>query len=372
MMDGSKDQSALSINANSIKITDVTQDGDTLTFAVTSQKLSSSSGICVFRTFEDFDWLQESLFSQEDIAGLHGVIFPPLPARPLLSSSHTQAKALKQLGFLAFGDNWQLYCRALEFYLQQVAAHSILGKSKLLHSFLSSTESAGKPRSKKDIFDRLSQALEQIRKEGHKDVDEFFHNERESNTHMTALFKATTEKFLEVVLTKQRLALACGHFSTSLHLCVNQDDPSAVAFSKICLKLSDVMEAVKQNLDKVSENDVSTLGLGLDFESRYQDAKKEMLFRRTCKLVELEIIVKNAEKAKPNKKVVMDRVQKIAQKEFNLISSVAKEEIEWYHKARVTVLRDFLIHWCEKQLDTARESAAHFSQHLEAWKGLTI
>lgn len=44
------------------------------------------------------------------------------------------------VGFLALGDNWQLYCKALEFYLQQVAAHSILGKSNALYSFLSSTE----------------------------------------------------------------------------------------------------------------------------------------------------------------------------------------------------------------------------------------
>lgn len=371
-MEGSSDRSAPSVNANSIKITDVTQDGDMLTFAITSQKLNSDKGTCVFRTYEEFDWLHKGLFSQEDVAGLHGVIFPPLPAKPLPSSSHTQTKVLKQLGFLALGDNWQLYCKALEFYLQQVAAHSILGKSNALYSFLSSTELASKQRSKKGILDRLSQAVEEMRKEGHKDVEEFFHHERERNTHTTALFKATSEKFLDVVLTKQRLALACGHFSTSLHLCVNQDNPSAVVFSTICLKLSDIMDAVKRNLDKVSENDAHTLGLGLDLESRYQDAKREMLFRRTCKLVELEIIVRNAEKAKPNKKAVMDRVQKTTREEFNLISSVAKEEIEWYHKARVGVLRDFLTRWCETQLDAARESAALFSQHLQAWKGFPV
>ncbi|KAI5615012.1 sorting nexin-5-like [Silurus asotus] len=391
------DESAAKVNANSIVIADVTQDGDTLTFAVTSQKLSSRNGICVFRTYEDFEWLQQSLFSQDDVAGLYGVIFPPLPAKPLPPSAHTQTKALKQLGFLALGNNWQLYCRALEFYLQQVAAHNILGKSKLLHSFLSSTEvqrfnpniqnltfilymeshtvlgrcstrfcgdlcsfshqgvgkgnnvgeSSSKQRSKKGIFDRLSHAMEEMRKEGHK-------------------------KFLDVVLTKQRLALACGHFSTSLHLCVTQDNPSAMAFSKICVKLSDIMDAVKRNLDSVSENDVCTLGLGLDFESRYQEAKKEMLFRRTCKLVELENIIKTAEKAKSNKKAIMDGVQKVTQKEFNLISSVAKEEIDWYHKTRVSVLRGFLTHWCEKQLDTAKESAALFSQLLEAWKGFPL
>ncbi|KAI5109491.1 sorting nexin-5-like [Silurus meridionalis] len=343
----SEDESAAKVNANSIVIADVTQDGDTLTFAVTSQKLSSRNGICVFRTYDDFEWLQQSLFSQDDVEGLYGVIVRDIIYYLIctlgmvrFTDSHRcngikvydvmhqfkQVCIRYESAFVSrciteshkeYRLTWQ---RALEFYLQQVAAHSILGKSKLLHSFLSSTESSSKQRSKKGIFDRLSHAMEEMRKEGHKDVDEFFHNERENNMHLTALFKATTER----------------------------------------------------NLDNVSENDVCTLGLGLDFESRYQEAKKEMLFRRTCKLVELENIIKTAEKAKSNKKAIMDGVQKVTQKEFNLISSVAKEEIDWYHKTRVSVLRGFLTHWCEKQLDTAKESAALFSQLLEAWKGFPL
>ncbi|KAL7891443.1 hypothetical protein AOLI_G00009190 [Acnodon oligacanthus] len=363
---GSNEDSAPSVNASSIKITDVTQDGDTLTFAITSQKSSSSAGVCVFRTYEDFEWLQQSLFSQEDVPGLQGVIFPPLPGKPLPSTSLSQAKALKQLGFLALGDEWMIYSKALELYLHQVAAHTTLSNSKTLYSFLNSTESPGKQRGKKGILNRLSQAMEEMRKEGHKDVDEFFQSERDSSTNLSALFKLSTEKFLDVVLNKQRLALACGHFSTSLHLCVNQDNPTAVAFSKICLKLSDIIEAVKINYEKVSENDISTLGLGLDLESRYQEAKREMLFRRTCKLVELETANRNAERAKPNKKAIMEGVQKATQKEFNIISSVAKQEIEHYHRDRVSLLRDFLICWCEKQLSTARESSALLSQHLDA------
>ncbi|XP_062853083.1 sorting nexin-5 [Trichomycterus rosablanca] len=366
MMDGSTKESTPSVNASSIKITDITQDEDKFIFAITSQKLSSSHGICVFRTYEDFDWLQQSLFSQEDVPGIQGVIFPPLPARPLPS---TQAKALKQLGFLALGDNWKIYSKALEHYLQQLASHSTLSKSKLLHMFLCNTELPGKQRGKKGIFDRLGQAMEEIRKEGHKDMDVFFHTERESNTQFVLLFKSATEKFLDTVMTKQRLALACGHFSTSLHLCVNQDNP---AFNKICLKMSDLMDAVKKNLDMVSQIDIATLGLGLDLESRYQEAKREMLFRRTCKLVELEIINRNTDKAKPNKQEIMEKVQKASQNEFKLISSVAKQEIECYHKARVKVLQSFLIQWCEQQLSIAQESANLFSQHLEACKGFAV
>lgn len=43
-------------------------------------------------------------------------------------------------GFLALGHDWQSYCKALEFYLQQVATHPILSKCKALDSFLTKSE----------------------------------------------------------------------------------------------------------------------------------------------------------------------------------------------------------------------------------------
>ncbi|XP_030634322.1 sorting nexin-32 [Chanos chanos] len=367
----SNEGSSLNLSASSIRITDVTQDGDTLTFAITSQKLGSSDGVCVFRTFEDFDWLHQNLCGQEDVPGLQGIIFPPLPAKPTPSQTHAQSKAVKQLGFLAMGNNWKIYCQALELYLQQVAAHTTLNKNKALDNFLTNAESPGKQRMRKGIFNRLSQAVEEMRKENHRDVDEFFQNKRDRNANLTALYKGTTERFLEVVLAKQRLAVDCGHFSTSLYLCVSQDDPAAVAFSKICLKLSEIFETVKNNFEIVADNDLSTLGLGLDLETRYQEAEKEMLFRRTCRLVELESASRSTEKAKPNRRAAMEEVKKAAEKEFDLVSSVAKEEIQRFHGSRVGVLRSFLIGWCEKQLSTAKQSSALFSQHLEACRELS-
>lgn len=97
---------------------------------------------------------------------------------------------------------------------------------------------------------------------------------------------------------------------------------------------------MQKNTTCVSENDASTLGLGLDLDACYQEAEKvghpvlksklwlpisyrnttlnarlhiawflcpmqEMLFRRTCKLVELEAVKRNAEKAKPVKKAAV-------------------------------------------------------------------
>lgn len=359
--------STLSVHGQNIKLVEVLKDGDTLTFLVVSQKLSGTGEYHVYRTYDDFEWLQQHLFSQEDVPGIQGVIFPPLPAKAQVNAS---AKVMKQLGLLGLGE-WQPYCKALETFLQQIATHSILSKNKAVEIFLTSSDPPGRQRVRKNIFNRLSQAVEEKRKEGHKDVDEFFQTERDHNLLLTSCAKTAAERFLDVVQTEQKIAVACGHFSAALHLCVEQgEDPDKQAFTKSCVKLSEVFNSMKKNMAEVAENDVSTLGLGLDLESRYQEAEKEMLFRRTCKLVELETATRNAERAKPVKKAAMEEVKKAAETEFNHICGVAKQEIAQLRSARVKMLQQALVQWCEKQLLTAKESADQINQHLQAFRGM--
>ncbi|XP_035518247.1 sorting nexin-4 [Morone saxatilis] len=357
----------LSVHAHNIKVTEVLKEGDTLTFLIVSQKLSGTGEYHVDRTYDDFEWLQQHLFSQEDVPGIQGVIFPPLPAKAQVNAS---AKVMKQLGFLGL-EEWQPYCKALENFVQQIAAHSILCKNKALEIFLTSPDPPGRQRVRKNIFNRLSQAVVEMRKESHKDVDEFFQTERDHNLVLTGCTKTATERFLDVVLTEQKIAVACGHFSAALHLCVEQgEDPDKQAFSKACVKLSEVFNSMKKNMTSVAENNVNTLGVGLDLESRYQEAEKEMLFRRTCKLVELETARRNAEKAKPVKKAAMEEVKKVAETEFDHICGVAKQEIAQFHGVRVKMLQQALVQWCEKQLLTAKENADQFDQHLQAFRGM--
>ncbi|XP_036956348.1 sorting nexin-6 [Acanthopagrus latus] len=359
--------SILSVHGQNVKVTEVLKDGDTLTFLIVSQKLSGTGEYHVDRTYDDFEWLQQHLFSQDDEPGIQGVIFPPLPAKAQVNAS---AKVVKQLGFLALGE-WQPYCKALEIFLRQIATHSILSRNKAVEIFLTSSEPPGRQRVRKNIFNRLSQAVEGMRKEGHKDVDEFFQTERDHNLVLTGYTKTAAERFLDVVLTEQKIAVACGHFSAALRLCVEAgEDPDKQAFSKACVKLSELFESMKKNITSVAENNVNTLGLGLDLESRYQEAEKEMLFRRTCKLVELETARRNAERAKPVKKAAMEEVKKATETEFKHICGVAKQEISRFQGARVEMLQQALVQWCEKQLLTARQNADQFNQHLQVFRGM--
>ncbi|XP_034022620.1 LOW QUALITY PROTEIN: sorting nexin-6 [Thalassophryne amazonica] len=366
-MEETKEGTTLPVHSQSIKVTDVLKDGETLTFVVVSQKHSGMGEYHVHRTYDDFEWLQQHLFSQEDVPGIHGVIFPPLPPKAQLNAS---GKVLKQLGFLSLGE-WQPYSTALETFLHQVAAHSLLSKNKAVEIFLTSSEPPGKDKVRKNIFNRLSQAVEEMRKEGHKDVDSSFKLNCDHNLLLTGLTKTAAERFLDVVQTEQKIAVACGHFSAALHLCVEPgDDPDKQDFSKTCVKISEVFELIKKNMSSVAENNVCTLGFGLDLESRCQDAEKEMLFRRTCKLVEMETAIRNAEKAKPVKKAAMEELKKAAEKDFAQICEVAKQEIAQFQEKRVDALQCALVEWCKKQLHTAKESAALYDQHLQAFKAM--
>ncbi|XP_024861640.1 sorting nexin-5 isoform X1 [Kryptolebias marmoratus] len=380
MMEEVKDvSSVLSVQGDSIKVTEALQDGDTLTFIIISQKLSGTGEYHVDRTYDDFEWLQQHLYSQEDVPGIQGVIFPPLPGRPQVNAS---AKVMKQLGFLGLED-WQLYCRALETFLRQVSAHSVLSKNQAVELFLTSADPPGRQKIKKNIFNRLSQAMEEMRKEGHKDVDEFFQTERDQNLLLTGSTRTAAEvcqaslflllsvfsDTLRMDSALTEISVACGHFSAALHLCVEPgDEPEKKAFTRVCVQLSEVFDSMKKSTRSFAVNDMNTLGLGLDLHSRYQEAEKEMLFRRTCKMVELENAIRNAEKAKPVKKAAMEEVKKATEAEFQQISEVAKQEIVRFKQIRVHMLQKSLIQWCEKQLVTARESADIFSHHLQAFK----
>ncbi|XP_075880724.1 sorting nexin-5 [Nelusetta ayraudi] len=361
-------ESTLSVHGHNIKIIEVLKDDDMLTFLIVSQKLTGTGEYHVTRTYDDFEWLQQHLFSQEDVPGIQGVIFPPLPAKAQVNVS---AKALKQLGVLGLGE-WQLYSQALETFLRHVATHATLSKNSAVETFLTSTDPPGRHRARKNLFNRLSQVVDEKRKEGYKDVDEFFQNERDHCLVLTGSTKTAVEKFLDVIQSEQKIAVACGHFAAALHLCVEPgDDLEKEVFSKLCVRLSEVLESMKKNVTLVAANDACTLGLALDLESRYQEAKKEMLFRRTSKLVELEAARRNADKAKPPKKAAMDEVKKAAQEEFDHISARAQDEISRLQAVRVEMMRKALVQWCEKQLVTARDGLQQFNQHLESFRGMT-
>lgn len=91
----------------------------------------------------------------------------------------------------------------------------------------------------------------------------------------------------------------------------------------------------------------------------------------------------------------MEEAKDAAEAEFEHISGMAKQEVKhapmcvhatplsaaWMHvlcppqiarlqAARVEMLQQALVQWCERQLVTAKDSADHFNKHLQVFRGM--
>ncbi|KAJ8311257.1 hypothetical protein KUTeg_011192 [Tegillarca granosa] len=173
---------------------------------------------------------------------------PPLPPRPEVDAKAAESKSKKQLGSdtkVIVPDEFNKDCRNIEKYLRLVVNHEILGKDKTLHQFLCESEAPFGTNVKRGFMSRLSSKVEEARKGQHKDIDEYFHKQREWATEYTRLKKETSD---------------------------------------------------------------------------------EMLFRRTCSLVEYEDSNRNLDKAKPNKQQAAEDAKKKADKAYEDCTENARRE----------------------------------------------
>ncbi|XP_066030031.1 uncharacterized protein [Pocillopora verrucosa] len=98
------------------------------------------------------------------------------------------------------------------------------------------------------------------------------------------------------------VALAVNDFSSGIMTASTGDDNSTKELKGKSVTFSSALNGVKESLDVMSTNDDNTLGFTLELYSRYMDTAKEMLFRRTCKLVEYENATKHWKKPNPRTK----------------------------------------------------------------------
>ncbi|KAJ7360025.1 hypothetical protein OS493_019113 [Desmophyllum pertusum] len=146
------------------------------------------------------------------------------------------------------------------------------------------------------------------------------------------------------------------------------DDNSTKELKGSFVTFSSSLNGVKESLDVMSTNDDNTLGFTFELYSRYMDAAKEMLFRRTCKLVEFENATKALEKAKPKNQEVLQKAKEDAEEAYNTISEVAKKEIIRFNEQRVLSLQASLIQYAESRLKNGRDTYAILAKLLNDMK----
>ncbi|XP_077984251.1 sorting nexin-5-like [Glandiceps talaboti] len=353
----------------SVQVIGATKDGDVIKYDVKTTKLDESNQeVTVVRQYEDFQWLEHCLITQHDVIG---IILPPLPMKPGVSASGAEAKSKKQLGSSSktlIGDEFHKDCRSLEKYLQLVLRHELLGKNETLGKFLTETEAPTRAKIKKNLLSNLSKAMDEARKGGHRDVDDTFQKERDNCNDKLAALKEASEHFNKMVFIQLRLVGGYSHLSTTLNLGGGILEGDSETANNMLVKFSHALEDYKQGVEVFVVNDENTLGFSLDLYARYQESEKEMLFRRTCKMIDLENATKTLEKAKPQKRDAAEDAKQEAEAAYDRVSEVAKKEIVKYHRDRVLAFQKALILYAEAKIKTARDTYALLARDLKKLK----
>ncbi|UYV79582.1 CERK [Cordylochernes scorpioides] len=344
---------------------EVTKDGSVVKYTINSTKvggLEDGQDYVVEREYADFEWLEHCLLTS---VSLHGLIVPPLPPRPPITSEMAEAQSKKQFGKntqLLLGDDFHRDCRQLEQYLRLLLSHHILGKDPALEHFLTVPQAPPRTKVKKSLLRKITEGIEN-RKGSHKDCEEFFQKERDWVTKYGTSMKETSEV---------ELCTAIGHLATAFTLSTGGEDDSSKTCLKICTLFSVALEDIRHSLQIVNYNDESTLGDYCNLYARYLEMEKEMLLQRTCLLVDYETANKALDRAKPNKLEAAQQAKLAAEKAFEDCSDVARQEIKRFHRRRVRTFQEHLEKFAESKVRTSRDLYAMLTHSLGRLKTFDI
>ncbi|XP_013419192.1 sorting nexin-5 [Lingula anatina] len=355
--------------AFTVKVTEAVKNGDAVLYTVCSKEVTGDTPeVTVSRQFEDFEWLQHCLMIKDNVAG---VIFPPLPPKPIVDSKSAEKQTKKQLGKDAkvlMGDTFVKDCRSIEKYLKLVVNHPELGSDNTLRKFLTEEEAPVRTKVKQGLLTKLSSAVS--RKDSKKDIEEYFQKERDWVNDYAVLIKEMSSAFNKVVYAEQRLSVAHSHLSASLNSGGAERDDDSTELSKSLVKFSEAIEDMKHSLDVDIINNGRTLGFQLELYARFLQSAKDMLHQRTSLLIQYEDANRAFDKAKPQKKDAAEQAKQAAETAFESCSDIARSELKRFHQARIYALQEGLVKYADAKIKTSRDTYALLAKSLTALKQL--
>lgn len=344
-----------------IKVLDASKDGEIVKFTIQTNvetEGDDEKGVVVLRQYEDLEWLYHCLVSHNNT---DGVVIPPLPPKPITSVNAAEARSKKQLGKDAkhmVPDEFSKDCRNFEKFLQLVIQHPAFSNDESLQKFLQEESPPVRTKVKKGVMESLSRSVSDFRHHNHKDLDDEFQRKRDFVEQYTPLTKETHGNFVKMVHSQQRVSLAVNDLSGSVMATSVLEDDSTKELKGNFGTFASCLNGSKESIDVMCTNDENTLGFTLELYCRYMEAAREMLFRRTCKLVEFENATKALEKAKPKNQEALQKAKEDAEEAFSTISEDSKKELIRFNQQRVLSLQSSLVQYAESRLKNGRDTYA--------------
>nr|CAB3266465.1 sorting nexin-5 [Phallusia mammillata] len=345
----------------SSKVPNAAKNGENVEFFVESTKNGSERATVVIRVHEDFVWLLHCLKTQDNVTS---IIFPPLPAQPTTSLQAAEKKTKKQAGEKAkilVGDNYDEHCRAYEKFLDLCTQHPRLGHSNVLQAFAFEKDPPAKVKVKRNFFEAVTKAVDDIRLANYKDNDESFQQIRVNNNENLKNMKEASNRFQQIVNSEHRISNLYRDIHDGVKALAASDENTMKTDSLFQL-FGSALEHSSEESNVIAINRQRSLGAVLQLYSGFAKSEHEMLQKRVQKMVELENAKKTFEKAKPQKKQQAEETMKRLERELNDMTELAKPELERHNRQRLLTMQSALVQLADSEIKNARDGLAVFTK----------
>lgn len=374
----------LSENSLVVEISDALSEKDKVKFTVhtkTSMKEFAKSDFSVVRQHEEFVWLHDSYVEDERYAGL---LIPPAPLKPDFDASREKlAKLSEGEGSMTKEEfsrmKHELEAEYLAIFKKTVAMHEIFLSRLASHPQLKNNHDfrvflqyekelnvRGKNKKEKisSFFKSITKSADEgLLLYGQKDSDEYFEHEKTFMNEYHSRIKACTQRIDKTTRSQKQCANDLLSIAASLQSLATVENSIASSHEA---NLDKVMQQVHECLEKArkldsrgaADMDLKLADL-LRYYSRDTQACKDLLYRRSRSLANLENANKELDKARSRGKNVQQAVdnQKGAREKFDNLSEVGKQELNEFKSRRVTSFRKQLIELGDLQLKHSKALA---------------
>jgi len=351
----------------SVTISDASKDGEVVVFSVqtkTNESDGSEQGKVVQRQYDDFEYLLHCLGVKHQMTA---IVMPPLPPKPVVLPQDAKEKVSGSV----YGDEYLYDCRRLQRFLQDVADHPSFNEDEMLVKFLTEIEAPARAPIRKGVLSSLVNMMDSARYLKFKDVDESFQENRDGiNTKLvqTKCCNVAKDRLLESL---NKYSCAYGEMAMICRSSfINLDGKEARMLSRFLGQFSEMLDDYKLQSQTVYMITNESIGFCFELYTRYLQACQDMLFVRTCRMVDLDNATKALEKAKPKNKEQLEVAKEDASKEFDRISAESRTEFEVFSERRINQYKDYLCEYTDRRVKHHTSVCATLSKGINELKSL--
>lgn len=356
-----------------VDISDALSEQDKVKYTVhtkTTLQTFKKSEFSVIREHEEFVWLHDRFTENEDYAG---IMIPPPPPRPNFDEPRVKLAKLREGEATMTKEEYNKMKQELEaeylamfkktvamheVFLQRLTAHPRLRGDSVFTVFLEfdgdlSIRQKNTRERLGSIFKGLAKGVDEMYLQNHKDVDEYFENEKvyltEYNTQLHETIRCADKA------TKAHKALADSFIGIAAHMSAlpyGDKDPLLLLFKKS----GDSFEKLRKLEARTATDEDLKLTDLLRYYERDTKAALGMMYRRIRSLANLQNSTKALDKAKQKGKAVTEAEnnQKKANEKFEQYSEIGKQELADFKSRRIVAFKKHLVELTELEVKHAK------------------